>query len=153
MLFEQVQVFYQCFLILIDRVPQVDDLIHRTSQTLQLLIEYDPVRQRLDRLRLGSPCDQLGVPATGRMRLSSPSDAVLERPDVVENGTLKRRSLRCVCRRNREGQLASSSPCSWGHLTPGGFYSHPLVTLTKRVFPSVFYEAPATPAHTHPSAL
>uniref|UniRef100_A0A673CNB2 LIM domain kinase 2 n=1 Tax=Sphaeramia orbicularis TaxID=375764 RepID=A0A673CNB2_9TELE len=42
---------------------EVDDLIHRTSHTLQLLIEYDPVRQRLDRLRLGSP-QRLGVPAT-----------------------------------------------------------------------------------------
>ncbi len=74
----------------------MDDLIHRTSQTLQLLIEYDPVRQRLDRLRLGSSGTRLGVPATSRMRLSSPSDAILERTDVVEDGTLKRRSLRCV---------------------------------------------------------
>uniref|UniRef100_A0A672T8I9 LIM domain kinase 2 n=1 Tax=Sinocyclocheilus grahami TaxID=75366 RepID=A0A672T8I9_SINGR len=41
---------------------EVEDLIHRTSQTLQLLMEYDPVRQRLDRLRLGSR-NQLGVPA------------------------------------------------------------------------------------------
>ncbi|XP_038558675.1 LIM domain kinase 2 [Micropterus salmoides] len=73
---------------------EVDDLIHRTSHTLQLLIEYDPVRQRLDRLRLGSPGTQLGVPATSRMRLSSPSDAVLERTNVVDDGTLKRRSLR-----------------------------------------------------------
>uniref|UniRef100_A0A8C6P801 LIM domain kinase 2 n=1 Tax=Nothobranchius furzeri TaxID=105023 RepID=A0A8C6P801_NOTFU len=46
---------------------EVDDLIHRTSHTLQLLIEYDPVRQRLDRLRLGSPRNQLGGPATSRM--------------------------------------------------------------------------------------
>ncbi|XP_060895256.1 LIM domain kinase 2 isoform X2 [Labrus mixtus] len=73
---------------------EVDDLIHRTSHTLQLLIEYDPIRQRLDRLRLGSPRSCLGVPATSRMRLSSPSDAVLERTDVVDEGTLKRRSLR-----------------------------------------------------------
>ncbi|XP_076006899.1 LIM domain kinase 2 [Genypterus blacodes] len=73
---------------------EVDDLIHRTSQTLQLLIEYDPVRQHLDRLRLGSPRVQLDVPATSRMRLSSPSDAVLERTNVVDEGTLKRRSLR-----------------------------------------------------------
>uniref|UniRef100_A0A672JS75 LIM domain kinase 2 n=1 Tax=Salarias fasciatus TaxID=181472 RepID=A0A672JS75_SALFA len=72
---------------------EVDELIHRTSHTLQLLIEYDPVRQRLDRLRLGSP-RQLGAPATSRMRLSSPPDAVLERPDVVDDTTLKRRSLR-----------------------------------------------------------
>uniref|UniRef100_A0A8C8E4G6 non-specific serine/threonine protein kinase n=1 Tax=Oryzias sinensis TaxID=183150 RepID=A0A8C8E4G6_9TELE len=68
---------------------QVDNLIHCTSHTLQLLIEHDPVR-----LRLGSPRNQLGVPATSRMRLSSPSDAVLERTDVADEGTLKRRSLR-----------------------------------------------------------
>ncbi|KAF1389144.1 hypothetical protein PFLUV_G00070410 [Perca fluviatilis] len=73
---------------------EVDDLVHRTSQTLQLLIEYDPIRQRLDRLRLGSPRTRLGVPATSRMRLSSPSDAVLERTDDVDDSTLKRRSLR-----------------------------------------------------------
>lgn len=72
----------------------MDDLIHCTSHTLQLLIEYDPVRQRLDGLRLGSPRTRLGVPATSRMRLSSPSDAVLERTDVVDDGSLKRRSLR-----------------------------------------------------------
>uniref|UniRef100_A0A8C6WYW1 LIM domain kinase 2 n=1 Tax=Neogobius melanostomus TaxID=47308 RepID=A0A8C6WYW1_9GOBI len=59
---------------------EVDDLIHCTSHTLQLLIEYDPSR--------------LEVPATSRMRLSSPSGAVLERADVVDDGTLKRRSLR-----------------------------------------------------------
>uniref|UniRef100_A0A8C9WVZ5 LIM domain kinase 2 n=1 Tax=Sander lucioperca TaxID=283035 RepID=A0A8C9WVZ5_SANLU len=52
---------------------EVDDLVHRTSQTLQLLIEYDPIRQRLDRLRLGSPRTRLGVPATSRMRLRSNS--------------------------------------------------------------------------------
>ena len=91
-----------------DWCTQVDALVHRTSQTLQLLIEYDPVRQRLDRLRLGSPLDQLGVPATGRMRLSSPSNAVLERPDVVDNSTLKRRSLRCV------GRPASQPALLWG---------------------------------------
>uniref|UniRef100_A0A2I4BPW3 LIM domain kinase 2 n=1 Tax=Austrofundulus limnaeus TaxID=52670 RepID=A0A2I4BPW3_AUSLI len=73
---------------------EVDDLIHRTSHTLQLLLEYDPVRQRLDRLRLGSPRSQLEVPATSRMRLSSPSDTVVERTDKVEDSTLKRRSLR-----------------------------------------------------------
>lgn len=75
---------------------QVDDLIHRTSHTLHLLIEYDPVRHRLDRLRLESPGNRLGVPATSRMRMSSPSDTVLERTDVVDDGTLKRRSLRYV---------------------------------------------------------
>ncbi|XP_068461183.1 LIM domain kinase 2 isoform X2 [Clinocottus analis] len=73
---------------------EVDDLIHRTSNTLQLLMEYDPVRQRLDRLRLGSPRTRLGVSATSRMRLSSPPDTVLERSDVVDDGILKRRSLR-----------------------------------------------------------
>uniref|UniRef100_A0A4W6GB52 LIM domain kinase 2 n=1 Tax=Lates calcarifer TaxID=8187 RepID=A0A4W6GB52_LATCA len=110
---------------------EVDDLIHRTSHTLQLLIEYDPVRQRLDRLRLGSPRNQLGVPATSRMRLSSPSDAVLERTDVVDEGTLKRRSLRrsnSICKSpgpnspkelpfitrdiGRSESLRSSSSCS-----------------------------------------
>lgn len=73
---------------------QVDDLIHCTSHTLQLLIEYDPVRQCLDGLRLGSPRTPQGAPATSRMRLSSPSDAVLERTEVVDDSTLKRRSLR-----------------------------------------------------------
>ncbi|XP_040050711.1 LIM domain kinase 2 [Gasterosteus aculeatus] len=73
---------------------EVDELIHRTSQTLQLLMEYDPIRQRLDRLRLGSPRTRLGVSPPSRMRLSSPSDAVLERADVVDDSSLKRRSLR-----------------------------------------------------------
>ncbi|XP_043094439.1 LIM domain kinase 2 [Puntigrus tetrazona] len=73
---------------------EVEDLIHRTSQTLQLLMEYDPVRQRLDRLRLGSSRNQLGVPAASRMRMSSTADAEIERSDSVDNGTLKRRSLR-----------------------------------------------------------
>uniref|UniRef100_A0A4W6GB59 LIM domain kinase 2 n=1 Tax=Lates calcarifer TaxID=8187 RepID=A0A4W6GB59_LATCA len=95
---------------------EVDDLIHRTSHTLQLLIEYDPVRQ---------------LPATSRMRLSSPSDAVLERTDVVDEGTLKRRSLRrsnSICKSpgpnspkelpfitrdiGRSESLRSSSSCS-----------------------------------------
>lgn len=71
----------------------MEDLIHRTSQTLQLLIEYDPVRQRLDRLRLGTPTSRLGVPAASRLRLSSPTDGVIERTDN-DDGTLKRRSLR-----------------------------------------------------------
>lgn len=74
--------------------PQVDDLIHCTSHTLQLLVEYDPVRQCLDGLRLGSPRTPLGAPATSRMRLSSPSDAVLERSEAADDSTLKRRSLR-----------------------------------------------------------
>uniref|UniRef100_A0A8C8IJA5 LIM domain kinase 2 n=1 Tax=Oncorhynchus tshawytscha TaxID=74940 RepID=A0A8C8IJA5_ONCTS len=110
---------------------EVEDLIHRTSQTLQLLIEYDPVRQRLDRLRLGSSQNRLGVPATSRMRLSSPSNSVLERTDVVDDGTLKRRSLRrsnSICKSpgptspkehpiltrdiGRSESLRSSSSCS-----------------------------------------
>ncbi|KAG7244078.1 hypothetical protein INR49_006240 [Caranx melampygus] len=87
--------------------------------------------QRLDRLRLGSPRNRLGVPATSRMRLSSPSDAVLERTDVVDDGTLKRRSLRrsnSICKSpgpnspketpfttrdiGRSESLRSSSSCS-----------------------------------------
>ncbi|XP_029365597.1 LIM domain kinase 2 isoform X2 [Echeneis naucrates] len=100
---------------------EVDALIHRTSHTLQLLIEYDPVRQRLDRLRLGSPRNNLGVPAT----------SLLERTDVVDDGTLKRRSLRrsnSICKSpgptspkdipfntrdiGRSESLRSSSSCS-----------------------------------------
>lgn len=83
-----------CDLLNSDWSFQVEDLIHRTSQTLQLLMEYDPVRQRLDRLRLGTSCNQLGVPAASRMRLSSQADAEIERSDTVDNRTLKRRSLR-----------------------------------------------------------
>ena len=40
---------------------QVEDAISQTSQTLQLLIEHDPVSQRVDQLRLDarlSPCAQ-----------------------------------------------------------------------------------------------
>lgn len=73
----------------------MEDLIHRTSQTLQLLIEYDPVRQRLDRLRLGTSNIRLGVPASSRLRLSSPTDGVIERT-ANDDGTLRRRSLRLV---------------------------------------------------------
>ncbi|XP_067262969.1 LIM domain kinase 2 [Chanodichthys erythropterus] len=86
---------------------EVEDLIHRTSQTLQLLMEYDPVRQRLDRLRLGTSCNQLGVPAASRMRLSSQADAEIERSDTVDNRTLKRRSLR---RSNSTCKSPVSSP-------------------------------------------
>uniref|UniRef100_A0A7N6A9M5 LIM domain kinase 2 n=1 Tax=Anabas testudineus TaxID=64144 RepID=A0A7N6A9M5_ANATE len=93
---------------------EVDNLIHHTSHTLQLLIEYDPVRH-----------------PTSRMRLSSPSDAVLERTDVVDDNTLKRRSLRrsnSICKSpgpnspkepafitrdiGRSESLRSSSSCS-----------------------------------------
>lgn len=79
----------------------MDDLIHCTSHTLQLLIEYDPVRQRLDGLRLGSPRTSLRAPATSRMRLSSPSNAVLEKTEPVEDGLLKRRSLRYINNQTR----------------------------------------------------
>uniref|UniRef100_A0A3P9DE82 LIM domain kinase 2 n=1 Tax=Maylandia zebra TaxID=106582 RepID=A0A3P9DE82_9CICH len=68
--------------------------LHIISDTYGVISEYDPVRHRLDRLRLESPGNRLGVPATSRMRMSSPSDTVLERTDVVDDGTLKRRSLR-----------------------------------------------------------
>lgn len=86
----------------------MDDLIHCTSHTLHLLIEYDPVRQRLDRLRLGSPRTHLGAPATSRMRLSSPSDTVLERTDSVEESLLKRRSLRCATAKPNHSQRLMS---------------------------------------------
>uniref|UniRef100_A0A8C6PAB3 LIM domain kinase 2 n=1 Tax=Nothobranchius furzeri TaxID=105023 RepID=A0A8C6PAB3_NOTFU len=95
---------------------EVDDLIHRTSHTLQLLIEYDPVRQR---------------PATSRMRLSSPPNSVLEKTNLVDDGSLKRRSLRrsnSICKSpgpyspkesplitkdiGRSESLRSSSSCS-----------------------------------------
>ncbi|MBN3316687.1 LIMK2 kinase, partial [Atractosteus spatula] len=73
---------------------EVEDLIQRTNQTLQLVIEYDPVRQRLDRLRLGSPRSRLRVPGASRLRLPSPADPVLESRETLEDSTLKRRSLR-----------------------------------------------------------
>lgn len=88
----------------------MDNLIHCTSHTLQLLIEHDPVR-----LRLGSPRNQLGVPATSRMRLSSPSDAILERTDVADEGTLKRRSLRFVTSKNAH-IYTESYRMKWEHL-------------------------------------
>ncbi|KAJ7994289.1 hypothetical protein DPEC_G00264340 [Dallia pectoralis] len=110
---------------------EVEELIDRTSHTLQLLIEYDPVRRRLDGLRLGSTHNRLGVPATSRMRLSSPPDSVLERTDAVEDCSLKRRSLRrsnSICKSpgpdspkeypfpsrdiGRSESLRSSSSCS-----------------------------------------
>ena len=69
--------------------PQVEDAISQTSQTLQLLIEHDPVSQRLDQLRLDarlSPCTQNDRHAH-----------TLSPLDTKENleGTLRRRSLRC----------------------------------------------------------
>ncbi|MGH0149506.1 UNVERIFIED_CONTAM: hypothetical protein FKN15_035003 [Acipenser sinensis] len=73
---------------------KVEDLIQR-NQTLQLLIEHDPVRQSLERLQLASSPSRLGVPAPSRMRLSSPSRSIsaLERGENIDS-TLKRRSVR-----------------------------------------------------------
>uniref|UniRef100_A0A4W5N8D7 LIM domain kinase 2 n=1 Tax=Hucho hucho TaxID=62062 RepID=A0A4W5N8D7_9TELE len=85
-----------------------EDLIHRTSQTLQLLIEYDPVRQRLDRLRLGSSQNCLGVPATSRMRLSSRSNSICKSPGPTSP------KERPILTRDigRSESLRSSSSCS-----------------------------------------
>uniref|UniRef100_A0A8C0J268 LIM domain kinase 2 n=1 Tax=Chelonoidis abingdonii TaxID=106734 RepID=A0A8C0J268_CHEAB len=70
------------------QVEEVEDLIRRTSQTLQLLIEHDPVSQRLDRLRLDSRLPT-HVNTTTTSRSISPLD-------IKRNleGTLNRRSLR-----------------------------------------------------------
>ncbi|XP_065378324.1 LIM domain kinase 2 isoform X5 [Macaca fascicularis] len=70
------------------RVEEVEDAISQTSQTLQLLIEHDPVSQRLDQLRLEAQLaphmQNAGHPHT------------LSTLDTKENleGTLRRRSLR-----------------------------------------------------------
>ncbi|XP_011893291.1 PREDICTED: LIM domain kinase 2 isoform X3 [Cercocebus atys] len=70
------------------RVEEVEDAISQTSQTLQLLIEHDPVSQRLDQLRLEARLaphmQNAGHPHT------------LSTLDTKENleGTLRRRSLR-----------------------------------------------------------
>lgn len=63
-------------------------MIRKTSQTLQLLIEHDPVSQRLDRLRLDSR-----LPTHMKPPISPRSLSPL---DIKENleGTLRRRSLR-----------------------------------------------------------
>ncbi|KAJ7309918.1 hypothetical protein JRQ81_008021 [Phrynocephalus forsythii] len=70
------------------QMEEVEDLICRASQSLQLLIEHDPVSQRLDRLRLDSRLP--GHPK----KPSSPSPistlGLKENPE----GTLRRRSLR-----------------------------------------------------------
>ncbi|KAM6119691.1 LIM domain kinase 2 [Phoenicopterus ruber ruber] len=70
------------------QVEEVEDLIRKTSQTLQLLIEHDPVSQRLDRLRLDSR-----LPTHIKPPISPRSLSPL---DIKENleGTLRRRSLR-----------------------------------------------------------
>lgn len=69
--------------------PQVEDAVNQTSQTLQLLIEHDPVSQRLDQLRL----DARLSPHMQNTRHSH----TLSTLDTKENleGTLRRRSLRC----------------------------------------------------------
>uniref|UniRef100_A0A670ZYF5 LIM domain kinase 2 n=1 Tax=Pseudonaja textilis TaxID=8673 RepID=A0A670ZYF5_PSETE len=63
------------------------ELIHKTNQTLQLLIEHDPVSQRLDQLRLDSRL------SGGNKKPSTPSISALELKENLE-GTLRRRSLR-----------------------------------------------------------
>ncbi|XP_068065128.1 LIM domain kinase 2 isoform X3 [Anomalospiza imberbis] len=70
------------------QVEEVEELIRKTSQTLQLLIEHDPVSQRLDRLRLDSR-----LPTHIKTPMSPRSLSPL---DIKENleGTLRRRSLR-----------------------------------------------------------
>ncbi|XP_060105432.1 LIM domain kinase 2 isoform X2 [Heteronotia binoei] len=70
------------------QTEEVEDLIRKTSQTLQLLIEHDPVSQRLGRLRLDSRLPP---------RIKKPTSPCPISPlDLKENlqGTLRRRSLR-----------------------------------------------------------
>uniref|UniRef100_A0A665V3M4 LIM domain kinase 2 n=1 Tax=Echeneis naucrates TaxID=173247 RepID=A0A665V3M4_ECHNA len=59
---------------------EVDALIHRTSHTLQLLIEYDPVRQRLDR-RSNSICKSPGP--------TSPKDIPFNTRDIGRSESLR----------------------------------------------------------------
>nr|KAF6282362.1 LIM domain kinase 2 [Myotis myotis] len=70
------------------RVEEVEDAISQTSQTLQLLIEHDPVSQRLDQLRLDARLSPHLQNAGHSHTLST--------LDIKENleGTLRRRSLR-----------------------------------------------------------
>ncbi|XP_070618528.1 LIM domain kinase 2 [Erythrolamprus reginae] len=69
------------------QTEEVKELIHQTNQTLQLLIEHDPVSQRLDRLRLDSRL------SGGNKKPSTPSISALGLKENLE-GTLRRRSLR-----------------------------------------------------------
>ncbi|XP_063171559.1 LIM domain kinase 2 isoform X4 [Candoia aspera] len=69
------------------QTEEVKELIHKTNQTLQLLIEHDPVSQRLDRLRLDSRLSGCNK------KSSSCSISALELKENLE-GTLRRRSLR-----------------------------------------------------------
>lgn len=68
---------------------QVEDAINQTSQTLQLLIEHDPVSQRLDQLRLDARLSPHMQNAGHSHTLST-----LDTKENLE-GTLRRRSLRC----------------------------------------------------------
>lgn len=68
--------------------PQVEDAINQTSQTLQLLIEHDPVPQRLDQLRLDTRLSP-HMQSTGHTLMLSTLDT-----KENQEGTLRRRSLR-----------------------------------------------------------
>ncbi|XP_008587871.1 PREDICTED: LIM domain kinase 2, partial [Galeopterus variegatus] len=70
------------------RVEEVEDAISQTSQTLQLLIEHDPVSQRLDQLRLDARLSPHIQNAGHSQTLST-----LDTKENLE-GTLRRRSLR-----------------------------------------------------------
>ncbi|XP_036305572.1 LIM domain kinase 2 isoform X3 [Pipistrellus kuhlii] len=70
------------------RVEEVEDAISQTSQTLQLLIEHDPVSQRLDQLRLDARLSPHLQNAGHSHTLST-----LDAKENLE-GTLRRRSLR-----------------------------------------------------------
>ncbi|ELW66554.1 LIM domain kinase 2 [Tupaia chinensis] len=70
------------------RVEEVEDAISHTSQTLQLLIEHDPVSQRLDQLRLDARISPHMQNAGHSHTLST-----LDTKENLE-GTLRRRSLR-----------------------------------------------------------
>ncbi|EDL40415.1 LIM domain kinase 2 isoform c [Mus musculus] len=70
------------------RVEEVEDAIKQTSQTLQLLIEHDPVPQRLDQLRLDARLPP-HMQSTGHTLMLSTLDT-----KENQEGTLRRRSLR-----------------------------------------------------------
>lgn len=78
---------------------QIEELIRQASQTLQLLIEHDPVSQRLDRLRLDSR-----LPAHLKKPLLPRCGATLGLKENLE-GTLRRRSLRYLAALPRPGAL------------------------------------------------
>lgn len=66
----------------------MEDAIKQTSQTLQLLIEHDPVPQRLDQLRLDARLPP-HMQSTGHTLMLSTLDT-----KENQEGTLRRRSLR-----------------------------------------------------------